>query len=100
MLNPDGALVGVVLVLRDINQRKLAEAALIESEARYRMLADSTSEIIKQFDAAGVVQYVSPSARQLGYEPVLFIGRPTGQLVAAENLAEVTRRRQELLCGK
>jgi len=95
-----GAVVGVVLVLRDINKRKLAEAALIESEARYRMLADNTSDIIQRFDAEGVVQYMSPSVRQLGYEPEFFIGRPTALLVTGEDRAEVARRRQDLLSGK
>ena len=96
----NGAVLGVVLVLRDINQRKLAEAALIESEARYRMLADNTSDIIQRFDADGVVQYISPSVRQLGYEPEFFIGRPTAQLVDREDMAEVVRRRQDLLSGR
>ncbi|HEY4030728.1 MAG TPA: PAS domain S-box protein [Caulobacteraceae bacterium] len=98
--SPDAAVVGVVLVLRDINMRKRAEAALIESEARYRMLADNTSDIIQRHDVNGVVQYISPSVRQLGYEPEFFIGRPTAALVAREDLPEVTRRRQQLLSGK
>ena len=96
----DGAVIGVVLVLRDINQRKLAEAALIESEARYRILADNTSDIIQRFDANGVVEYVSPSVRQLGYEPEFFVGRPTAQLVDREDLPEVARRRNDLLSGR
>jgi PAS domain S-box-containing protein len=96
----DGAVVGVVLIMRDINQRKLAEAALIESEGRYRMLADNTSDIIQVFDADGVVEYVSPSVRQLGYEPEFFLGRPTAQLVDREDLPAVARRRQDLLSGK
>ena len=95
-----GAIVGAVLVLRDINQRKLAEAALIESEARYRMLADNTSDIIQRFNADGIVEYMSPSVRQLGFEPEFFIGRPTAQLVASEDLADVVRRREDLLSGR
>ena len=95
-----GAIIGAVLVLRDINQRKLAEAALIESEARYRMLADNTSDIIQRFNADGIVEYMSPSVRQLGFEPEFFIGRPTAQLVASEDLADVVRRREDLLSGR
>ncbi|MGZ5984439.1 MAG: PAS domain S-box protein [Caulobacteraceae bacterium] len=97
---PDGDVQGVVLVLRDINQRKLAEQAVLESEARYRMLADNTSDIIQRFDANGVVEYISPSVRQLGYEPEFFIGRPTALLVDREDMPEVMRRRQALLSGK
>jgi PAS domain S-box-containing protein len=97
---PDQEVIGVVLILRDISQRKAAEAALIESEARYRMLADNTSDIIQVFDADGVVEYISPSVRQLGYEPEFFLGRPTALLVDREDLPEVARRRQDLLSGR
>jgi PAS domain S-box-containing protein len=96
----DQEVIGVVLVLRDINERKAAEAALVESEARYRILADNTSDIIQRFNADGIVEYVSPSVRQLGYEPEFFIGRPTAQLVASEDLPDVVRRRQDMLSGK
>jgi PAS domain S-box-containing protein len=96
----DGAILGVVVTMRDINQRKMAEAALIESEVRYRMLADNTSDIIQRFDADGVVQYISPSVRQLGYEPEFFLGRPTAQLVSPEDLPDVVRRRRDLLSGR
>ena len=91
---------GVVLILRDINARKAAEAALIESEIRYRMLADNTSDIIQRFDADGVVEYISPSVRQLGYEPEFFLGRPTALVVDREDLPAVARRRAEMLSGQ
>jgi PAS domain S-box-containing protein len=95
-----GAVLGVVVIMRDISQRKRAEAALVESEARYRMLADNTSDIIQRFDADGVVEYVSPSVRQLGYEPEFFLGRPTAQLVDREDLPAVARARSDMLSGR
>lgn len=96
----DQNIVGAVLVLRDIHERKAAEAALVESEARYRMLADNTSDIIQRFNAEGVVEYISPSVRQLGYEPEFFLGRPTALLVDSEDREAVVRRREDLLNGR
>jgi PAS domain S-box-containing protein len=43
---PDGQLLGVLGVARDVTVRKLAERSLIESEARFRSLADSTAVMI------------------------------------------------------
>ena len=96
----DGNLLSVVLALRDIDQRKRTEAALMDSEARYRMLADNTSDIIQRFNAEGVVEYMSPSVRQLGYEPEFFLGRGTALLVDNADMPEVARRREDLLAGR
>ena len=96
----NGAALGMVLVLRDINQRKAAEAALVDSEIRYRMLADNTSDIIQRFNAEGIVEYMSPSVRQLGYEPEYFLGRPIAQLVDSQDKEAVMRRREDLLSGR
>jgi PAS domain S-box-containing protein len=38
---PDGAQIGAVLTLRDDSAREMAEAAVRESEARFRLIADS-----------------------------------------------------------
>ncbi len=43
---PDGRVLGVLGVARDLTVRKLAELSLIESEARFRSLADSTAVMI------------------------------------------------------
>lgn len=43
---PDGGLLGLLGVARDVTVRRLAELSLIESEARFRSLADSTAVMI------------------------------------------------------
>ena len=100
ILSDAGDITGFITTLRDIAERKAAEQALVESEARYRMLADHATDIIQYYDLDGVVQYMSPSVRQLGYEPEEFIGRVSGGIVHEDDRDEVLRRRAEVFSGK
>ena len=96
---PDGLPGGVVTQLRDISVRKTAEAALTESEARYRLLADHATDIILQTDADGVVRYMSPACRRLGYEPEEIIGRPAIDFIHPDDKPMTTERLRELMSG-
>ncbi len=72
--NLDGTPKYFVSHTQDLSARKAAEAALQDSEARYRMIAETTSDIIAVSDNSGAITYVSPSIRQLGFEPKSLLG--------------------------
>ena len=72
----------LVVEAQDITARHAAEAVieaknrqLAESEARFRALAENTSDLVCLHDPDGVYQYVSPSVRKLlGYEASELVG--------------------------
>ncbi|MBY0426603.1 MAG: PAS domain-containing sensor histidine kinase, partial [Cytophagales bacterium] len=66
---------GILGVNIDITDIKQAEAALVESEARFRMLMEQASDGIYLADAAGLIIDANPRACQMfGYEKAEFIG--------------------------
>ncbi len=65
----DGKIMGFVIVYRDITSQKKVERALRESEAKYRLIAEHSTDLITVIDPSGIIQYVSPSHLPvLGYE--------------------------------
>ena len=66
--DPDGRPIGIVGVTRNITERKTAEEALRESERRYRLLAENTTDLIWTTNMNLRPTYLSPSiTRLLGY---------------------------------
>jgi diguanylate cyclase (GGDEF)-like protein/PAS domain S-box-containing protein len=64
-----------VVVVRDIDQRLAAERRIKESETRYRLLAEYSTDMVFQLDRDLVRRYVSPACREiLGYEPEELVG--------------------------
>ncbi|MEN6342963.1 MAG: PAS domain-containing protein [Methanospirillum sp.] len=63
-------------IIRDINDRKLAEVALRESEGKYRALIETNADFIWEMDAAGQYTYCSPQMERLwGLAPEKMTGR-------------------------
>ncbi len=77
---------GFVNTYTDVTESLAREAALREAEARFRLLAENSSDVVCQVDAAGVNLYVSPAMeRLLGWRPEEIIGRNGLELVHPED---------------
>ncbi|MDR6772736.1 response regulator [Azospirillum sp. BE72] len=72
-----GAIVMLSVGARDITRRHEAERAIRASEARYRLLARSVTDIIGRIGLDGVRNFCSEATRDsLGCAPIDLIGRP------------------------
>ncbi len=86
----EGRPVTVFGVVLDVTAQKAAELAIIESEARFRMLTENGSDILAHSGLDGRITYVSPSVEhRLGFKPEELIGRAFGDFVHEDDIAAV-----------
>ena len=79
---------------RELRGRERAEAGVRESELKFRLLADSASDMISRVNRAGERDYVSPAAeRLLGVPPEYLLGRSIWDYIDPRDREVVTEAR-------
>src|SRR5690606_9912113 len=75
--NADRKIDGATIVYKNVTELKKAEQELQKSQEKYRLITESTFDIITLIDLTGQVEYVSPASEKvLGYPDQTYIGSP------------------------
>ena len=82
--------------IQDISDRVRAQAALRDSEERFRTIAEATQEWIWEIDAEGIYTFSSPAVEAiLGFPPAQIVGKSCLDIVAPNTrrtVADLLRR--------
>ena len=78
------------MLQQEIRERHHIETALRESERRFRLLAENSTDMISQQDADGIYRYISPACQSLlGYAPDELLGQLSQTLVHPDDFAQI-----------
>ncbi|NJK62809.1 MAG: PAS domain S-box protein [Synechococcaceae cyanobacterium SM2_3_1] len=94
----DGNLRLILCVSRDITERKQTEEVLRASEDRFRLLTESSSELVMRHSLEGIHLYVSPVCQSLlGYQPEEMMGHSAYEFIHPEDIPAIYETHQALL---
>jgi two-component system, NtrC family, sensor kinase len=83
-----GKLTGAICVAIDITDRKVAEAGLADSEAKFRSFVENSSYLMYSYSKDGIFSYLSPNFTDiLGYKTQEFVGKSFTLIVHPEDLS-------------
>ena len=91
---------GMVYILRDITDRKLAEETLKTSEEKYRLITSNTLDTIWTTDIEFNMTFVNSAVFNfLGYTPEEFLGLNPSTFTTGEGIKSIQNEAEQLIDG-
>ncbi|MGG7621435.1 PAS domain S-box protein [Bacillus coreaensis] len=88
-------------LFKDVSQRKYMEQVLIESEEKYRLIADNMTDLVSIVDIHGIMKYLSPSHQMvLGHSPEVYEGQSAFSYIHPEEIEELQHQFMDILKNK
>ena len=86
-VDQQGAIAGLIGVITDVTRYKETESALETSEARFRVLTESSLDLISVMDEDGTIRYQSPALRALmGFDPSETVGKSVFDMIHRDDV--------------
>ena len=99
-VDENGELANLIGGIRDVEVERANRLALIESEARYRLLAENSSDVVMVSNDIGEVMWISDSVTSLvGWRPEDLLGTLSTQYIHRDDLRHVEAARTRLAGG-
>ncbi|MCM3092938.1 MULTISPECIES: PAS domain-containing sensor histidine kinase [unclassified Cytobacillus] len=106
LFHADGSRKGLVIIGRDITERKHVEKLLAESQQQYKSLFEYNTEIVFMTDLQGTITKVNPQFKAVtGYSPDETLGKSIGEIIpvpykikALKNFTAILEDKQPKIC--
>lgn len=106
LFHEDGSRKGLVIIGRDITERKHVEKLLAESQQQYKSLFEYNTEIVFITDLQGTITKVNPQFKAVtGYSPDETLGKSIGEIIpvpykinALRNFTAILEDKQPKTC--
>lgn len=98
--NADKEVVGATIIYKNVTELKKAERELQKSQEKYKVITESTFDIITLINLSGLIEYVSPANEQiLGYPDNVYVGSPFTTNVHPEDAFDLMESVTSLIDG-
>jgi PAS domain S-box-containing protein len=88
--NSGGVVTHIEGIVLDVTEQKRLHQQVIQSEQKYRTLAENTSDIPYVLDRHGTITYIGPQVARYGFAPDHFLSKSIQQVVLPNDRESVT----------